>query len=187
MEDTEIIGLFWQRKQSAISAASEKYGGLCNNVAYNILKNKEDSQECVNDTFLRAWNTIPPQKPKALAAYLAKITRNLALDKYRFEHRKKRGILTNIEEEAQEIFISEDTAQNEAERKELVETINGFLKGLPSKKRMIFMKRYWLLDSIKDIAAAFGMEENSVSVSLMRTRRELKAYLEKRGFDVDDK
>ena len=100
-------------------------------------------------------------------------------------HRKKRGALTHIEEEAEEIFISEDTAQNEAERKELAEAINGFLGECTAKKRMIFMKRYWLMDSIKDIAAAFDMAENSVSVSLMRTRKELKAYLEKRGFDVE--
>lgn len=185
MNDDEIIGMFWQRNQEAINAVSEKYGKLCGSVAYNILKNKEDAGECVNDTYLRAWNTIPPQKPKALAPFLAKISRNLALDKYRFNHRKKRGVLTHIEEEAEEIFISEDTAQNEAERKELVEAINSFLGECPAKKRMIFMKRYWLMDSIKDIAAAFDMAENSVSVSLMRTRKELKAYLEKRGFDVE--
>lgn len=187
MEDTEIIGMFWQRQQAAINAVSEKYGKLCDSVAYNILRNKEDAKECVNDTFLRAWNTIPPEKPKALAAYLAKISRNLALDKYRFDHRKKRGVLTNIGEEAEELFISEDIAQDQAERKELVEAINSFLKGCTAKKRMIFMRRYWLMDSIKNIAAAMGMNENSVSVSLMRTRKELKAYLEKRGFDVDDK
>ncbi len=185
MEDAEIIDLFWQRKQEAINMAEKKYGKLCGNVAYNILKNKEDSGECVNDTFLRAWNTIPPQKPKSLAAYLAKIARNLALDKYRFDRRKKRRVLTNIGEEAEELFISEDIAQDEAERKELVEAINDFLKGCAAKKRMIFMKRYWLLESVKDIAADFGMGENSVSVSLMRTRKELKAYLEKRGY-VDE-
>lgn len=94
-------------------------------------------------------------------------------------------MLTHIEEEAEEIFISEDTAQNEAERKELVEAVNCFLGECSAKKRMIFMKRYWLMDSIKDIAAAFDMAENSVAVSLMRTRKELKAYLEKRGFDVE--
>lgn len=184
LNDDEIIGMFWQRNQKAINAVSEKYGKLCGSVAFNILKNKEDAKECVNDTYLRAWNTIPPQKPKALAPFLAKISRNLALDRYRFNHRKKRGALTHIEEEAEEIFISEDTAQNEAERKELAEAINGFLGECTAKKRMIFMKRYWLMDSIKDIAAAFDMAENSVSVSLMRTRKELKAYLEKRGFDV---
>lgn len=186
MEDTEIIGMFWGRNQEAISAASKKYGKLCNSVAFNILKNQEDAKECVNDTFLRAWNTIPPEKPKTLAAYLAKISRNLALDKYRFDHRKKRGVMTNIGEEAEEIFISGDIAQDQAERRELVEAINSFLKDCAPKKRMIFMRRYWLMDSIKNIAAAFGMEENSVSVSLMRTRKELRAYLEKRGFDVDE-
>lgn len=108
MNDDEIIGMFWQRNQEAINAVSEKYGKLCGSVAYNILKNKEDAGECVNDTYLRAWNTIPPQKPKALAPFLAKISRNLALDKYRFNHRKKEGCLLTLRKR-QRRFLSART------------------------------------------------------------------------------
>ena len=184
VEDEEIVAMFFQRSESALKAASQKYGGLCYTVSDNILHNAEDSKECVNDTMLKAWNTIPPQKPKSLSAYLAKIARNLALDKYRFYHRKKRSCFTEILEEAEEVFISEDTVEQEAYRKEIVNAINKFLGRLSDKKRRIFLGRYWFCESVSDLAKKYKSSEGAVAVTLSRIRRELKEYLRKEGFDI---
>lgn len=184
MEDREIIAMFFNRSETAIEKASQKYGGLCYTVSNNILNNSEDAKECVNDTMLKAWNTIPPQKPKCLSAYLAKIARNLALDRYRFYHRKKRDCFTEILEEAEDVFISEDLAEQEACRKELVNAINKFLGKLSDKKRRIFLGRYWFCESVGDLAKKYGSSENVISVTLSRTRKELKDYLKKEGFDI---
>lgn len=184
MEDGKIIAMFFERNESALKAVFQKYGGLCYTVSDNILHNAEDSKECVNDTMLKAWNTIPPQKPKSLSAYLAKIARNLALDKYRFYHRKKRSCFTEILEEVEEIFISEDSVEQEAYRKEIVNAINKFLGKLSDKKRRIFLGRYWFCESVSDLAKKYKSSENAVSVTLSRTRRELKDYLRKEGFDI---
>lgn len=184
MEDGEIIAMFFERNESAIKASSQKYGGLCYTVSDNILHNAEDSKECVNDTMLKAWNTIPPQNPKSLSAYLAKITRNLALDRYRFYHRKKRDCFSEILEEAEDVFISEDSVEQETYRKEIVNAINKFLGKLPDKKRRIFLGRYWFCESVSDLAEKYGSSENVISVTLSRTRKELKNYLKKEGFDI---
>ena len=184
VEDEEIVAMFFQRSESALKAVSQKYGGLCYTVSDNILHNAEDSKECVNDTMLKAWNTIPPKKPKSLSAYLAKIARNLALDKYRFYHRKKRSCFTEILEEAEEVFISEDTVEQEAYRKEIVNAINKFLGRLSDKKRRIFLGRYWFCESVSDLAKKYKSSEGAVAVTLSRIRRELKEYLRKEGFDI---
>lgn len=184
MEDKEIVDMFLDRSESAIEAAFRKYGGLCYTVSNNILNSAEDTKECVNDTMLRAWNTIPPQKPKSLSAYLATIARNLALDRYRFYHRKKRDCFSEILEEAEEVFISESLVENEVDKKELINAVNKFLGKLSDKKRRIFLGRYWFCESVGDLAKKYGSNENVISVNLSRTRRELKDYLKKEGFDI---
>lgn len=184
MEDTEIIRLFQQRDQQAIEEASKKYGGLCNAVTKNILHNSQDAEECVNEALWRAWESIPPQKPEVLSAFLAKIAKNIALNRYKADHREKRGggepqaVLDELEN-----LISEGTSvEEETERRELLEAVNGFLKKLPRKKRIMFVRRYWYCDRITDIGARVGVSENNVSVTLNRTREALKKYLQKRGF-----
>lgn len=185
MEDKEIVKRFFDRSESAIEAAYRKYGGLCYTVSNNILNSSEDSKECVNDTMLRAWNTIPPQKPKSLSAYLAKIARNLALDRYRFCHRKKRDCFSEVLEEAEDVFISEDMVERETDKKELMNAVNSFLERLSDKKRRIFLGRYWFCESVGDLAKKYGSNENVISVNLSRTRRALKEYLKKEGFDIE--
>ncbi|MBD5081149.1 MAG: sigma-70 family RNA polymerase sigma factor [Ruminococcaceae bacterium] len=184
-EDQEIVNKFLDRSESAIEFAYRKYGGLCYTVSNNILNSAEDSKECVNDTMLRAWNTIPPQKPNSLSAYLAKIARNLALDRYRFYHRKKRDCFSEVLEEAEDVFISDDMVERETDKKELMNAVNSFLEKLSDKKRRIFLGRYWFCESVGDLAKRYGSSENVISVNLSRTRRALKEYLKKEGFDIE--
>ncbi len=186
MDDRKIIALFWQRDNRAIPRTDEKYGNYCLTVAKNILGNREDAEECVNDTWLKAWNTIPPQDPKNLSAYLASITRNLALNRYKLQHTAKRGQgqTALVLEELQTILCDEDPVGQAVDRAELAAAINDFLSGLPQRKRHIFVCRYWYFDSISHIAARFGMTENHVSVTLNRLRAKLRDTLTERGFDL---
>lgn len=185
MEDEEIIKMFFDRKEEAIKAASDKYGALCNTVSYNILRSREDARECVNDALYKAWETIPPNKPKILSAYLAKIARNISLDRYRFFRRKKRDAFTEILEESEDIYISAGTVEQQADGKALTEAISRFLWGLPTKKRKMFLCRYWLCESTEEIEAKFGVNKNALYTALSRIRKELKEYLEKEGFYID--
>lgn len=185
LEDKEITEMFLARKEEAISAATEKYGGLCLNIAFNILQNREDSKECVNDAMFKVWETVPPQKPQKLAAYLSKIVRNIALDKYRFTHRKKRGCFAEVLEEAEEMYISPNLVEQETERKEMVKAINAFLYSLSPKKRSMFLGRYFLCETLEELSAKFGTNQNTISATLSRTRRELMEYLKKEGYDVE--
>ncbi len=183
MDDRQIVALFWHRAEAAIAEAAKKYGTYCRYIANQILENEQDSEECVNDALLRAWNAIPPQKPENLAAFLGKITRNLALDRYKYNHREKRGsgqVVLALEELDQCIPGGKDPEQLLSDR-ELTEVLNGFLAGLPLRKRQIFVRRYWYFSSIREIAGAYHMSESNVKIILMRTRRELKQYLEKEG------
>ena len=185
MEDDKIVQLYWDRDEAAITATSDKYGAYCLSISRNILGNHEDAQECVNDTYLKAWNTIPPHRPAMLSTFLGKITRNLSFDRYRASRRDKRGggqtalVLDELEE-----IIADKRTDDELDRKELLESINSFLSLLPPDKRKPFVLRYWYAYSIPEIAKRFGMTENNVSVSLNRTRQKLKNYLKERGFDL---
>lgn len=185
MEDNQIIELYWKRLENAISETDKKYGKYCTYIAYNILQNKEDSKECVNDTYLRTWNSIPPQRPNILKLFLAKITRNLAINKYEKNKAKKRN--DNVEivlEELEQCLTSEESIENSTEYNELVKHLNDFLKNLTIEKRKIFLDRYWYISSIKDIASKNKMKENNVKVTLYRIRNELKEYLNERGVIV---
>ncbi|MCM1300020.1 MAG: sigma-70 family RNA polymerase sigma factor [Firmicutes bacterium] len=183
MDGKEIVELFFDRSEKAIAAASDKYGAYCGRIAMNILGSQEDSEECVNDAFLKAWELIPPNSPQKLSAFLGKLTRNIAINRLRQLHAEKRGggEGTAVLEEISEFTPDKVSVENEAEKKELTAAINDFLKKLPQKKRNIFICRYWYCDSVKEIASAQGISENNVSVILNRTGKKLGQYLTEKG------
>lgn len=183
MEDIRITELYWQRKESAITESERKYGAYCGVVAYNILHSYEDSDECVNDTWLRAWETIPPEKPKLLAAFFGKITRNLAIDRFRKDKAKKYGggqVTLCLDELAE--CIGEDRPVED--RLVLKQTLEAFLKGIPEKNRDIFLLRYFYLMPVAKIAARYHTTEGAVKMLLKRVRRNLKDTLEKEGIGI---
>ena len=184
MEDLKIIELFFDRKEYAIAETERKYGRYLSKIAYNILFNPEDSEECVNDTYMKAWNAIPPQRPKILSTFLGKITRRLAIDVFRRKHAEKRG---NSEyaislSELDECIPDKYSAETEFEQKELSESINRFLGSLSKENRDIFVCRYFYSDSIKEIASFFQSNEAKIKSSLFRSRKILKEHLLKEGF-----
>ena len=185
MEDDKIVQLYWDRDETAITATSDKYGAYCLSISRNIFGNNEDAQECVNDTYLKAWNTIPPHRPAMLSTFLGKITRNLSFDRYKANRRDKRGGSQTalVLEELNEI-ISDKSSEAEFDRAELISAINGFLSELPQDKRRMFVCRYWYAFDLSEIARRFGMTENNVSVTLNRLRKKLRKYLIERGFDL---
>jgi RNA polymerase sigma-70 factor (ECF subfamily) len=178
MDDNDIIELFWQRSEDALTECKNKFGGYCRTIAYNILNNDGDADECVNDVLLRAWNAIPPEKPSRLKAFLAKITRNPALDRYEAAHTQKRGG-GNMEIALDELV--EIPAPEETDGGELTQTINAFLRSELSENADIFVKRYWYLQSVREIAAEYGYTENKVASLLFRMRGRLKQKLESEG------
>lgn len=183
MDDKRIIELYNERSETAISETAEKYGKYCYTIAYHILYNEEDSEECVNDTYLRAWEAIPPQCPNKLSAFLGKITRNLALNRYKYYVREKRGHgqTTLVLDELQECVPASNNTAQAVEEKLLVEVLNRFLYSLPKEKRIMFVRRYWYLSSIQEIADDFGVSQSKVKMTLLRIRNKLKLVLEKEG------
>lgn len=183
MDDKKIIDLYWKRSESAISETANKYGRYCNTIAFNILHNREDAEECVNDTYLKVWGVIPTLRPLRFSAFIGRITRNLSLNKYEYYNAKKRGQgETQVAfEELQECIAGVDNVENVIEDMLLTEKLNCFLEGLPTEKRKIFMRRYWYFSQVKDIAADYQMSESKVKMILFRTRNALKDYLEREG------
>jgi RNA polymerase sigma-70 factor (ECF subfamily) len=186
MDDEQIVQLYWDRDEGAIPATSEKYGSYCTVIAKNILGNHEDAEECVNDTYLSAWNAMPPQRPSVLSTFLGKITRNLSLNRYKHNTAEKRGggEAAAVLDELLGLVSDTDSVEREIDRRELVNAMDAFLGTLPQKKRALFVCRYWYFDSISAIASRFGMTENNVSVSLNRIRLKLRDYLLERGFEL---
>lgn len=186
MDDREIVDLYWKRNSNAINETASKYGGYCTSIARNILGNDEDAEECVNDTYLNTWNSIPPNRPSVLSAYLGKITRNLSFDRFRRRRADKRGggEYELVLDELAECVSGAGSVEQEAERAELVLVINSFLDTLSKEKCSIFLCRYWYATPVSKIAASFGMSEGSVSVTLTRIRGKLKNYLKERGYDL---
>lgn len=184
MDDSEIINLFNKRDEQAISAAHEKYGKYCSAVALNILKNREDAEVCFNDALMKAWESIPPEQPKNLAGYLAKITKNLCLNHYNMERADKRGggEIPLIFDELSECIPNNQNVERAFEQKELTETVNAFLKTLSGSKRDLFMLRYWYCLSVSEAAERVGISANNAAVTLARTRKKLLGYLRKRGY-----
>lgn len=186
MEDCQIVQLYWDRDEQAIAVTAEKYESYCMTIAKNILGNGEDAEECVNDTYWRAWKAMPPHWPERLSAFLGKITRNLAFNKYSYYTAEKRGggEMTLVLEELGECVSGRDDVEQEIDRLELVRVLNDFLSGLSEKKRNIFLCRYWYADSVRAIARRFGMREGTVSMTLHRLRTELKGFLTERGCEI---
>ena len=179
MDDKKIIGLYFSRDESAISETDKKYGKLCRYIAYHILYNEQDSEECVNDTYLRAWNNMPPKKPDVLSAFLGRITRNIAINRALYDNAKKRGgEFSQISDEALEIVSGND---DYCENMAIKEAINRFLAKLPRRTRVIFMRRYWYGDKISDIAQNLNITAHKASVRLFRLRQKLQDYLKKEG------
>ena len=183
MKDNEIIELYWARNEGAITATAEKYGSYCHTIAYNILHSQEDAEECANDTYLGAWSSIPPQRPSRLSIYLGKITRNLALNRYKRYTAEKRGHgqVELVLSELETCVSAEANVEQAMEEKELVAAIERFLYAKPKLNRRIFVRRYWYLDAIRDIAAAYKISESKVASLLFRMRNELRIFLEKEG------
>ena len=186
MDDQDIVQLYLDRDQHAIAETAVKYGNYCTSIAANILGNQEDAEECVNDTYLNAWNSIPPHRPRLLAAFLGKLTRNLSFNRYKKNRADKRGggSLPAVLDELADCVSGSDSVDDQFEYQELVTAINEFLGALPAKKRIIFLRRYWFSDSVSDIADRFGMKENAVSMTLRRLRFQLRDHLTKRGFTL---
>ena len=180
MTDAAIIQLFWERAETAVNAASEAYGGYCYRIAYNILCVNEDSEECVNDTFFKAWNAIPPQKPDILKAFLGKITRNLALDMLKRSKAGKRGgAYAEALSELDEIISSGENIEKQTEDKETVTALNSFIGCLDEESRTVFVLRYFRFDSISDIAEKTGTNINRVNYILKKTRSGLERFMKK--------
>ena len=186
MEDREIVERYWQRDRQAISCTAQKYGRYCHTIAYNILGDREDAEECVNDTYVRAWDAMPPHRPQVLSAFLGKITRNLSLNRYRQSRAGKRGggEIPLVLEELGECVSGGDDPAETAEYHALTQALNDFLASLPLKKRNIFLQRYWHTRSVREIAAAYEMREGAVSMLLCRVWERLSIYLRERGFTV---
>ncbi len=182
MEDGRIIELYWQRNETAIEESGRKYGAYCSAIARNILHTQEDTEECVSDTWLRAWNAIPPERPSRLAVFFGKITRNLAIDRFRKNKTRQFGgqypvCLDELGECVGEAVPIEDGLA-------LRELINSFLRELPERTREIFLLRYWYFLSVEEIADQLGASEGAVKMTLLRARNKLKDLLEQEGMGI---
>ena len=176
MDDKQIIELYFARSEAAIGESEKKYGAYCRTIAGNILPNRADAEECVSDTWLRAWGAIPPNRPERLGAFLGKITRNLALDRLR----SNKGA---VREELSECLTLGDPTAGMVDRVVLTAALDRFLAGLPQKKRKLFLRRYWYFSTVEELARDFGMSESGVKMTLLRLRRELRAQLKQEGIE----
>ena len=185
MSDKELVDLFFARSEEAIRQTEEKYGPLCRRVSMNILGNRQDAEECVNEAYLGAWNTIPPQRPDPFCTYLLKIVRNRSLARFRSNTARKRDRdFTVALGELESILPAPLSVEDQVTAKELSSLLDRFLEGLDKRSRVMFVRRYWFGDPVSLIAAHFSMRPNAVSVQLLRTRSKLRAFLEKEGYPV---
>ena len=182
MEDTRIVDLYFERSEEAIKATSDKYGRYCFSIASSIVAADEDAEECVNDTYLAAWNSIPPARPQRLSTYLGKLTRNFAISRMTREKAEKRRTSVSVLLDEIAEFTPDPTSDSDIDDLLFRDIINRFLADTPESSRVVFVRRYWYSDSISEISNLTGMSENAVKVSLSRTRNKLKIYLMKEGY-----
>lgn len=185
MDDLQIIALYWERSESAIAETDRKYGRYCHYIAYNILASLSDAEECVNDTYLNAWNAIPPHRPNRLSTFLGKITRNLAINRREMLSAQKRspqpsnGIFHELQ-----MCIPDQAAESPEETTILKDSVNRFLRSLPRQTMLIFLRRYWYFSSIEDIAADYRLTKSNVRVTLHRTREKFRVFLIEEGISL---
>lgn len=185
MEDKQIMDLFFRRSETALTCLREKYGALCLSVARRILPDERDAEECVGDVLLKVWNAIPPERPDSLAAFLSRITRNTALDRFSYNHAGKRSTaLTSAFEELEGCLASSFDLEKMAEERNFQRFLNDFLATQSKQNRIYFVRRYWYGDSISDIARQYQVSGEKVKASLFRTRNKLKSALEREGISV---
>lgn len=184
MDDEKIIALYFAREEAAIRETDAAYGRKLHTLADRILRCREDAQECVNDTYLNTWNAIPPRHPSHFFAFLASICRNLSLNRLDWDRASKRNAEVVFLSEEMERCIPDLHREQELEDRELGQLLSAFLKGLPKESRLIFLRRYWYVDTIAEIAARYGMTESKVKMQLSRTRKKLRMLLEREGITV---
>lgn len=185
MDDARIVSLYWERNEQAIKESESKYGGYCHAIAYRILTDQEDADESVNDTWLAAWESMPPHRPSILATYLGKLTRRVSLNRWRDSNRDKRGggeMSLSLDELA-ECVPDQQNVERAVELAELTDAVNRFLAGLPMIERDVFVCRYWFVASLREIGEKFEFSESKTKSMLFRTRKKLLAYLEKEGLN----
>lgn len=183
MEDKKIVDLYWNRNEEAIAESQQKYGHYCYSIAYHILYNNEDSQECVNDTFLKAWEAMPPHRPTILSTFLGKITRRLALNYYRNQNAQKRGgqEITCSFDELEAMIPTQSQVDEQLKSEEITKILNAFLENMDPGQRKVFVCRYWYCESIEEIADRFHFSQSKVKMILKRNRDKLREQLEKEG------
>ena len=184
MEDHKIIELYFSRDERAIKETDLKYGKLCHSIAYNILKNNEDSEECVNDTYIGVWNAIPPEKPNHFMAFVCKIARNLALKRLESSMRQKRSQATVISLSELEEILSDESIAADVSNEEIGKAISAFLRKEKADIRKVFIRKYYFFDSISEIAERYGFTESKVKNMLYHTRNKLKEYFIKEGIEI---
>lgn len=180
MEDFKIVDLYWDRNECAISETDKKYGNMLKSLSFSLLSSREDAEECVNDTYLDAWNAMPQARPTYLGAFLSKITRRISVDRFRASHRQKRGGIENLTRELSECIPSTMGVEEEYENGRLSAELDRFLTGLEPEKRVLFIRRYFYSQSVSQIALGLRMSESNVKVTLHRIRESLRKFLEER-------
>lgn len=188
IHDYELIRLYQSRSEDAITASQARYGAYCHKIACSVLGNEEDAAECVNDVWLKAWNSIPQAAPEDLRAWFARLTRSLAIDRWRREHSEKRGggELPLCLDELAECLPAAEDVESSLERKELAELLRDFVASLDPPRKKVFVCRYWYFDTVPEIAERFGFTRSKVASMLHRTRKQLKAYLKECGYSDED-
>lgn len=183
MEDREIIDLYWQRAQEAVTETERKYGAYLRTIAFHILRSREDAEESLNDTYYDAWNSMPPLRPVNLQGFLGQITRRRSIDRWRRDRTKKRGgdVMTLALEELEGCIPGGGSPEERLQDRELGRCIDQFLRMLPVRERQVFIRRYWYMDSIQELCRSFGLGQSQTKSMLLRTRRRLRDYLEERG------
>ena len=182
MNTCELIELFWNRQESAIFETERQYGAYCFAVANNLLHNPQDAEECVNDAYLRIWNSIPPQRPSDFRAFLARIIRNLAIDRLRARTADKRNAVVIAFEELENTLYENESFSDQVSGEVLQEALNRFLRGVSDRDRNVFIRRYWFAEATAEIARKYGLREDHVCKILSRTRQKLKRFLMKEGY-----